>query len=78
MGVGKGSVVHDKLFFLGMFELIEACETEEMMGSKKIVKRNNTGDFLERGEGRQEVYRKDTKAGKKKTKKTKKNKDLAE
>lgn len=47
------------------------------MGSKKIVKRSKTGDFLERGEGRQEVYRKDTKAGKKKKNK-KKNKDLAE
>lgn len=38
------------------------------MGSKKIVKRSKMGDFLERGEGRQEVYRKDTKAGKKKKK----------
>lgn len=42
------------------------------MGSKKIVKRSKTGDFLERGEGRQEVYRKDTKAGKKKKNKKKK------
>lgn len=47
------------------------------MGSKKTVKRSKTGDFLERGEGRQEIYRKDTKTGKKKRKK-KKNKDLAE
>lgn len=45
------------------------------MGSKKTGKRSKTGGFLKRGEGRQEVYRKDTKAGKKKKKK---NKDLAE
>lgn len=41
------------------------------MGSKKIVKRSKTGDFLERGEGRQEVYRKDRRRQKKKKKKTK-------